>query len=195
MNSALANKPQIGPYKIIRAIGSGGMGEVYLASEERLGRNVALKVITPELANNASTLRRFETEGRTLAMINHKNVVSVYAIDYIDGFHFIAMEYIEGRSLSSLLRNLAFPANEAAALFTQLADGLAALHDKNVIHRDLKPHNIIFQKDSVVKIIDLGIAKSFNDTNISATTAGMMVGTIQYLAPEITLGRQATALS
>lgn len=186
----------VGPYTITRKIGAGGMGEVYLASESKLNRRVALKVIIPGKEGEGDMVKRFQAEGRALASINHKNVVSVFAVDQIDQFHYIAMEYVEGRSLNDLCLNIVWPANEAAPIFLQMLEGVQALHEKNIIHRDLKPHNIIYEKSSVVKIIDLGIAKVFNDVNVTShTVTGMMVGTLQYMAPEVVRGGTATALA
>ena len=195
MSDSLPSGTQVGPYTIEGLIGTGGMGQVYLATEVRLRRKVALKVISPSLTSNADSMRRFKIEGRTLALVSHPNVVAIYAIDNVAELHYIAMELVEGRSLSDLCHFLLWPAEEAAPLFMQILEGVQALHTKNVIHRDLKPGNIIYQKDSLIKIIDLGIAKSFDDQTVNATTVGMMVGTVRYMAPEIALGRQATTMS
>ena len=188
---------KIGPYRVEQLIGKGGMGQVYRAFDSALNRYVAVKVISESAARQADMIKRFELEGQTLARINHQNVVHVHAVD-VDpavGLHYIAMEYIEGRPLSDVVSNYALPAADAVHLFIQMTEGLSALHAKNIVHRDLKPHNVILQKDDVVKIVDFGIAKVFGESNSNLTETGLIIGTVNYLAPEIAAGRPATVLS
>lgn len=185
----------IGPYKIERLLGKGGMGEVYLAYEESIQREVALKVIKADVQNDKETVTRFLNEGRALSLINHPNVVTVFSVSQFESYYYIAMEYIDGRALSDICTNFALPAREAVHMFLQMVDGLAALHAKNIVHRDLKPQNLIFRRDNQIKILDLGIAKVYGDETLNATKTGMIIGTVRYLAPEIAYGKAATSAS
>ena len=161
----LAPGTTLGPYRIVRLKGKGGMGEVYEASEDRLGRRVAIKVISSDQLLNPANLERFETEGRALAKLSHPNVVSVYSFDYYMGAPYLALEYVEGHSLSTLLKERVFSVNEALPLFRQLLSGTLAFHKHGILHRDIKPHNIIYQPDSgTVKILDFGVAKMLEDS-------------------------------
>ena len=184
----------VGPYKIDRLLGKGGMGEVYLAYEESIQREVALKVIKSN-ASDKESVTRFLNEGRALSLINHSNVVTVFSVSQFDSYYYIAMEYIDGRALSDICSNFALPAREAVHMFLQMVDGLSALHAKNIVHRDLKPQNLIFRKDNQIKILDLGIAKVYGDETLNATKTGMIIGTVRYLAPEIAYGKAATSAS
>src|SRR5262249_14746537 len=144
---------QLGAYTVVRLIGQGGMGEVYETFETRLHRKVALKVITPRTADNGVDLvKRFLMEARTLAQINHPNVVTIYAIDKADGRDFIAMEYVDGATFKDLLHLLAFSAEEAAPIFIQMLEGLRALHENDILHRDVKPNNIMLKPNGQIKI-------------------------------------------
>jgi serine/threonine protein kinase len=191
----LAAGTKIGPYTVEKLIGKGGMGEVYLATEENLRRKVALKFVSPEMARNQDVLNRFQLESRALALINHANVVGVFGVGETEFGHYIAMEYIDGKSVSAIFKNIVLPAREAVPLFCQMIDGIRALHQRSVVHRDLKPQNIIYQKDNVMKIVDLGIAKVYDGSSTTATATGVLIGTIKYLAPEVAAGRPATAVS
>ncbi|MGE0528717.1 MAG: serine/threonine-protein kinase, partial [Bdellovibrionales bacterium] len=192
--SELKEGMTLGPYRIERKIGQGGMGHVFLAVEERLGRKVALKTLAAWATHDQDSLTRFSSEAKALAMVRHPNVVTVHASDCIGGVHFIAMEYIEGVPLSEVCMNLALPAVEAVPLILQVLEGLSALHDKAIIHRDIKPQNLLLQRDGLVKIVDLGVAKIYAESSVQ-TVAGIVLGTGNYLAPEVAAGQPATTRS
>jgi serine/threonine protein kinase len=184
---------KLGSYTIVRLVGRGGMGEVYEAYEHTLDRRVALKVISPQKPGSKSEnemIDRFMREARTLAQVNHPNVVTIYAIDQIENTQFIAMEYVEGAQLSELFSLFAFTADEATPLFFQLLKGMSALHDRNIIHRDIKPHNLMLRPDGQIKILDFGIAKRMGDED-EADRAKKLVGTMAYLPPEVIHGSRA----
>src|SRR5437879_4589761 len=146
----------LGSYTIIRLIGRGGMGEVYEANELTLDRRVALKVIARDHIGGKrepEIIARFLQEARILAQVNHPNVVTIHAIDRFNETQFIAMEYIEGASFQEMLTLFAFSGEEAAPLFMQMLQGMQALHGKNILHRDLKPHNLMLRTDGQVKIL------------------------------------------
>lgn len=186
---------QLGPYTVEKLIGEGGMGEVYKGYETTTHRPVALKIISQSQSRDKIMVQRFLNEGKALTLLNCPNIVTVYAVGEFDGLNYIAMEYIEGRSLADICANYALPGPEAVPLVIQMLKGLEALSAKSIVHRDLKPQNIIFQKDNLVKILDLGIAKVYGTQTLGATSTGVIVGTVQYLAPELAAGQPATVVS
>ncbi|MGB8832319.1 MAG: serine/threonine-protein kinase, partial [Candidatus Sulfotelmatobacter sp.] len=155
---ALTSGTKIGPYEIVSSLGAGGMGEVYRATDTRLGRDVAIKVLPESLARDAERLRRFETEARAVAALNHPNILSIHDIGTQDGTPFLVSECLEGQSLRQELSGGALPMRQALEYGTEIAHGLAAAHDKGIIHRDLKPENIFVTRDGRVKILDFGLA-------------------------------------
>ncbi len=179
----------IGPYEVIRSIGHGGMGDVVLAIEKSLDRRVALKLIRGEA--DAESRARFEAEGRALARIRHPNVVTVFNVGDHNGLPFMAMEYIEGWPLNTLLGQGLLGFNEQISLFRQMVDGMIAAHDVTVLHRDLKPANLIVSKALEIKIIDFGISKILAD-DAGLTAPNMAMGTIRYMSPEVAQGRPAS---
>lgn len=183
----------LGPYVVWRAVGAGGMGQVYEAFEERLGRRIALKVVSPEVAAEAKVIERFHLEGQALARVSHPNVVTVYAIGEESGLNYLAMEYVEGKSLDEYLRTEIFGVGEIVQIFRQLLAGVQAAHDGGVIHRDLKPKNILVGKGMRVKVVDFGIAKIFAEARANLTQQGQFLGTLNYVAPEIVRGEAPTA--
>jgi serine/threonine protein kinase len=194
VKQSLAKGTKLGSYSIIRLVGRGGMGEVYEAYEHRLRRTVALKVIAPLEAgqhDEHDLVRRFVKEAHTLAQINHPNVVTIYTIDSEGETQFIAMEYVDGSPLKKMTSLIAMSADEAAPLFLQTLEGLRALHDNQILHRDLKPNNLMVRLDGKVKVLDFGIAKRFGDQRPEQTEVGVVVGTLPYLAPEILAGKRA----
>ena len=203
----LASGTRIGPYEIQSPLGAGGMGEVYRARDTRLGRDVAIKVLPEAFARDAERLRRFETEARAIAALNHPNILSIHDIGTSDGAPYLVSECLEGHSLRQELDSGALPVRRAVEYGTQIAQGLAAAHDKGIIHRDLKPDNIFVTQDGRVKILDFGLAKLAKSepdpnspTTISATAApqtstGMVLGTVGYMAPEQVRGESADARS
>ena len=161
---------QVGSYQIVSLLGAGGMGEVYLARDTKLGRNVAIKVLPPFVANDPDRLARFGREARLLAALNHPNIATIHGIEEADGVHGLVMELVEGPTLSEQGRgDLATQAERRVALAEalriggQIAEALDAAHERGVIHRDLKPANIKLTRDGNVKILDFGLAKSFSN--------------------------------
>jgi serine/threonine protein kinase len=172
------------------------MGEVYEAHEVNLQRRVALKVIAPtnpDEHDREELIRRFLQEARTLARVNHPNIVTIYAIDSVGDVPFIAMEYIDGVSFKELLKEFVLTSEAAAPLFEQMLEGVRCLHENRIIHRDLKPHNILLRPDGQIKILDFGIAK--HATAGDYTQVGVVVGTLPYMAPELKSGIPASQQS
>jgi len=193
---------RLGPYEIASLIGAGGMGEVYLARDTRLRRDIALKVLPPEMAKDVERLRRFECEALALAAIAHPNIVTVYSVEEIDGVHFIAMELVRGKPLSALILPDGLPPEKLLDLAVQMADALAAAHRQGVTHRDLKPANIMIDDDGRLKILDFGIAKLKREQPGSddgqprtllqyetLTREAQILGTVPYMSPEQVEGR------
>ncbi|HLW88242.1 MAG TPA: serine/threonine-protein kinase [Terriglobales bacterium] len=200
----LTSGTKIGPYEIQSPLGAGGMGEVYRASDNRLGRDVAIKVLPEALARDAERLRRFETEARAVAALNHPNILSIHDIGTFNGAPYLVSECLEGHSLRQELSGGALPLRRAAEYAREIAQGLAAAHDKAIIHRDLKPENIFVTQDGRVKILDFGLAKlvtpepnSSQGATIEAvpTSAGAVLGTVGYMSPEQVRGEPADARS
>ena len=190
----LTSGTKLGPYEIIGPLGAGGMGEVYRARDTRLGREVALKVLPGSFSSDPDRLRRFEQEARAVAALNHPNILAIHDIGEQDGSPFIVSELLEGNTLRSELENGALSARKASDYAAQIAQGLAAAHDKNIIHRDLKPENVFVTREGRVKILDFGLAKLAPAAGAkqsdgmtltsSPTEAGMVMGTAGYMAPE-----------
>lgn len=191
----LAKGTIVGPYEIIRLLGKGGMGEVYEAYEAKLFRKVALKIISEEVRHNRIVLDHFLSEGRTLAQLNHPNVVTIYQLGEDKDIQFIAMEYIEGESLDHLIETKPPSIPEAIFIFYKILNGVLALHSKGIIHRDLKPKNIMVPDMKTVKIVDFGIAEFIVTNPASKEKNSVPKGSIYYLAPEILEGKPATIQS
>jgi serine/threonine protein kinase/Tol biopolymer transport system component len=192
----------LGHYRVIEKIGSGGMGEVYRASDERLGRDVALKILKPSLAHDQDRLRRFEQEARAAAALSHPNIVAIYDIGMHDGAPYIVSELLEGQTLRERLLNGSIPRRQAIDYARQIAQGLTAAHEKRIVHRDLKPENLFLTKDGRIKILDFGIAKLLNSafdseageagsiaSMTTQTRSGSLLGTIAYMSPEQLRGK------
>ena len=201
---ALTSGSKIGPYEILSPLGAGGMGEVYRARDARLGRDVAIKVLPEALARDTERLRRFETEARAVAALNHPNILSVYDIGTHEGTPYLVSECLEGQSLRVELGGGALPLRRAVEYATEIAQGLAAAHDKGIIHRDLKPENIFVTREGRVKILDFGLAKlarpdvaSDDNATLEAdpTSVGAVLGTVGYMSPEQVRGEPADARS
>ena len=150
----------IGHYKILHKIGSGGMGDVYLAEDTTLDRQVALKVLPPELADDAERRARFTREAKAVAALNHPNIVTVHSVEEAGGIHFITMELVKGKTLAEMLPAKGFALGRFFEIAIPLADALAAAHQQGITHRDLKPANVMVSEDGRVKVLDFGLAKA-----------------------------------
>jgi Tol biopolymer transport system component len=192
----------LGHYRVLEKIGSGGMGEVYRASDQRLGRDVAVKILKPSIAHDQDRLRRFEQEARAAAALSHPNIVAIYDIGMHDGAPYIVSELLEGKTLRERLLEGPVPRRQAIDYAAQIAQGLVAAHEKRIVHRDLKPENLFITRDGRIKILDFGIAKLLNPSfdsepgKVSSiasmtteTRAGSVLGTIAYMSPEQLRGK------
>ncbi len=197
---ALTPGTRLGPYEIQSPLGAGGMGEVYRAKDTRLGREVALKILPGSFAAEPDRLRRFEQEARAVAALNHPNILAIHDIGQHDGSPFLVSELLEGESLRVELDRGTQPQRKTLEQGVQIAQGLAAAHEKGIVHRDLKPENIFVTKDGRIKILDFGLAKLTQKagaevdemTLTSANTAvGVVMGTASYMAPEQVRGEAA----
>ena len=196
---------QLGAYRIVSAIGAGGMGEVYRAHDPRLDRDVAIKVLAPALAGNAEWLARFEREARMVAALSHPNIVVIHSVEEDRGFRFLTMELVDGERLDRLIRQGRIGVQQALAVGVPLADALIAAHARGVIHRDLKPGNVMVTEDGRVKVLDFGLAQpapvaaADGDETRTAptpiTTGGDVMGTVPYMSPEQLRGGRVDARS
>lgn len=196
---------ELGHYRILAPLGQGGMGEVYRAHDTALARDVALKVLPPELAGSEERLERFRREAQALASLNHPNIVTVYSVEEVDGVHFLTMELLEGQTVSEYMRRHRPTLEDFLRLAIPLADAIASAHDCGVIHRDLKPSNIYLTASGRVKVLDFGLAKlapgrrtPVVDTQLSTeslTGEGRAVGTLPYMSPEQLQGHPVDARS
>jgi len=182
---------QLGIYKLISRIGAGGMGEVWRAEDTRLLRQVAVKILPGSLAADPEWKERFFREARTIAQLNHPNIATIYSIEEYEQTVFIAMELVEGEPLSAIIANGPMMPADAVRVATHVADALSEAHQKGIVHRDIKPDNILVSP-RFVKVLDFGIAKHIGgtaDASLNLTQGGMVVGTPHYMAPEQALGR------
>src|SRR3984893_402307 len=195
---------KLGPYEIVCAIGAGGMGEVYRAKDTRLGRDVAIKVLPDALGKDADRLRRFEQEARTIAALNHPNILGIHDIGTQDGTPFLVSELLEGETLRERIDAGPLSAKRAIEYGLGIAQGLAAAHDKGVVHRDLKPENVMIVRDGRVKVLDFGLAKLVRPEEAGevaktltspGTLPGVTMGTIGYMSPEQVRGTPSDARS
>lgn len=181
-------------YEIIKSIGEGGMANVYLGYDTILDRNVAIKVLRGDLANDEKFVRRFQREALSASSLSHPNIVAMYDVGEDDGLYYIVMEYIEGKTLKQLLKKRgSLTLSEAIDIMLQLTDGMAHAHDSYIVHRDLKPQNIMIQDDGQIKITDFGIAMALNSTQLTQTNSVM--GSVHYLPPEQAAGKGTTIKS
>jgi Tol biopolymer transport system component len=192
---------RLGPYEIVSVIGAGGMGEVYRAKDARLGRDVAVKVLPPSLADDDDRLRRFTLEAQAAGALNHPNVLAVFDVGTHDGAPYLVSELLEGESLRARLDRSRLPTSKAIDYARQIAAGLAAAHEKGITHRDIKPENLFVTTDGRVKILDFGLAKQVTADHADATrlqsvtSAGTVLGTVGYMSPEQVRGKPADARS
>jgi serine/threonine protein kinase len=194
---------RFGPYEIVVAIGTGGMGRVYKARDPRLGRFVAIKILSPDKHGDPDRLRRFEQEARAASALNHPNILTIYETGEVAGAFYIAMEYVEGTTLRQVLGGGALTSRQLLDTAVQIAEGLAKAHAAGIVHRDLKPENVMVTPDGYVKILDFGLAKlidpldeesrslteTISDSN-TATRPGTLLGTVSYMSPEQARGER-----
>jgi tetratricopeptide (TPR) repeat protein len=190
----------LGHYVVLGPIGSGGMGEVYVARDPKLGRKVAIKLLPVRMAAERDTLTRFTQEARSASALNHPNIVTIHEVGADDGTPFIVMEYIEGQDLRTLINAGPVPISKVLDIGAQIAEGLAAAHERGIVHRDLKPENIMLTRDGFAKILDFGLAKMIappaefgDDTQqleMPGTNPGTILGTVGYMSPEQATGRR-----
>lgn len=183
--SASGKISQIGDYKIVKKLGKGGMGEVYLVHQISLDRTAALKVLSKQLAGKEDFIKRFYREARAMAKIDHPNAVRVYEVREDLGIHYVAMEYIDGKSMQKWMDELGkLSIGDAVHVIMRCAEALQAAHAQNMIHRDIKPDNVMMTSKGAVKVADFGLAKALDDENMSMTQSGTGLGTPYYMAPE-----------
>ena len=175
---------QIGKYKIVKKLGQGGMGEVYLGEDTKLGRKAAIKVLSKALAGKGDFVERFYREARSMAKMNHDNAVSVYDVDQDDGLHYVAMEFVDGKSMQGWMDKLGkLPVGDALHVTLRCAEALQVAHNQSMVHRDIKPDNVMMTTKGKVKVADFGLAKA-TDEDMSMTQSGTGLGTPYYMAPE-----------
>ena len=191
-------------YRVTDKIGAGGMGEVFKATDSRLNRQVALKILPDHLASDLDRMARFHREAQVLASLSHPNIAGIYGLEESSGRHALVMELVEGEDLAERLRRGPIPVDEAARLALQIATALEAAHEKGIVHRDLKPANIKLTPDGQAKVLDFGLAKALESTSaatssadqsptlsLAATRAGIILGTAAYMSPEQAAGMPA----
>jgi eukaryotic-like serine/threonine-protein kinase len=209
---ALSPGTRLGPYEILSAIGSGGMGEVYRARDTQLKRQVAIKVLADSFSQDPDRLARFQREAEVLATLNHPNIAAIYGLEKADGITGIVLELVEGQTLADRIARGPVPLDEALPIAKQIAEALEAAHEQGVVHRDLKPANIKVREDGAVKVLDFGLAKLLDSDAVASTQtrgfspgltnsptittpamtmAGVILGTAAYMSPEQVKGRPA----
>src|SRR5262245_34012649 len=202
---SLSPGSRLGPYEVVALLGSGGMGEVYRATDSNLKREVAIKVLPSSVAADADRLARFQREAEVVAALNHPNIAAIYGLEKTSGATALVLELVEGPTLADRIAQGALPIDEALPIAKQIADAVAAAHEHGIIHRDLKPANIKVRPDGTVKVLDFGLAKAMENTAAAAgagalsmsptittpamTQAGLILGTAAYMSPEQAKGR------
>src|SRR5687767_11845745 len=190
----IAPGTRLGPYEVVSPLAAGGMGVVYRARDTRLGRDVAIKLLPQEVAVDPAVLARFEQEARILATLSHPNLLSIHDVGNVDGKAFVVTELLEGATLRERLGTAEIGCARAIEWALQIAEGLAAAHERGVVHRDLKPENIFITRDGIVKILDFGLARveeeersnvdGDDESTVARTMPGLVLGTVGYLSPE-----------
>src|SRR5437762_5966119 len=205
MGSPLSSGTRLGRYEIRSRLGEGGMGEVYLAQDTRLGRNVALKILPTDATSDHQQVRRFTQEAKAASALNHPNILTIYEIEESDSTHFIAIELIEGETLRERMRKASMKLSEVLEVAIQIASALSAAHDAGIVHRDIKPENLMLRRDGIVKVLDFGLAKLTDppvatsvDTEALTraqikTEPGVVMGTAIYMSPEQARGLEVDA--
>ena len=195
--AAMNPQSSIAHYRIASKIGAGGMGEVYRATDTKLGRDVALKVLPTDMASDPERLARFRREARAVATLNHPHIVTIFSVEEADGIHFLTMELVEGQALDRVIPASGLPVERILEIAGALADALAAAHEKGIVHRDLKPANVMVTGEGRVKVLDFGLAKEMRPhdpadatlTSAGNTAGGVVMGTPAYMSPEQIAGR------
>ncbi|MFI5170727.1 MAG: serine/threonine-protein kinase, partial [Vicinamibacterales bacterium] len=193
---------RLGPYEILAPLGAGGMGEVYRARDPRLERDVAIKVLPEHYVDDADSLSRFQAEAKAIAALSHPNIVAIFDTGQLDDQLYVVTELLEGETLRSRLRQGPIGARKAADHAARVAEGLAAAHEKGIVHRDVKPENLFLLNDGRVKILDFGLARqdpilagsgdhTSSPTAARPTNPGAMIGTVGYVSPEQARGETA----
>src|SRR5215472_11611870 len=192
-----------GPYRIVELLGTGGMGEVYLAEDSRLSRKVALKLLPHHFTINADRVHRFEQEARAISALNHPNIVTIHEIGRLNGLSFIVTEFVEGQTLRQVMLETELSLGEALELGVQVASALDAAHMAGIVHRDIKPENIMVRRDGYVKVLDFGLAKlgeradpvtnEGSTQGMVNTNPGLVMGTVSYMSPEQARGGDVDA--
>lgn len=198
MNKELETGTTLSHYRIVSKIGAGGMGEVYLADDTKLERQVALKILLPDVASDDERVRRFVQEAKAASALNHPNILTVFEVGSSDGLRYIATELIRGKTLRDRMRSDPLKLSEALEITLQVAAALGAAHEAGIIHRDIKPENIMIRDDGLIKVLDFGLAKLSGmaaesvDTTLPqfSTNPGTLVGTVAYMSPEQARGRK-----
>jgi TolB-like protein/cytochrome c-type biogenesis protein CcmH/NrfG len=188
---------KLGPYEVQSPLGAGGMGEVYRATDTKLGRDIALKVLPAEMARDPERLGRFRREAKALAQLDHPNIVTIHSVEECGGIHFLTMQLVDGLSLDHLIPHGGLPVEQIIEIASALGDALAAAHEKGIVHRDLKPANVMVSNEGRVKVLDFGLAKDIRGSNLgdatmtsaSRTEVGVVMGTPAYMSPEQTSAR------
>ena len=208
-------------YEILAPLGKGGMGEVYLARDAKLERQVALKILPADFTQSQDRLRRFAQEAKAVSALNHPNIITIHEIGAMDGTNFITTEFIAGQTLRERLNGAPLPHKEALDIALQIANALAAAHEANIIHRDIKPENVMLRRDGIVKVLDFGLAKltetrksergTRNEEEVEtllqdgqnllhselrtphSTALGTVMGTASYMSPEQARGQKVDA--
>ena len=200
---ALSPGARLGQYEIVSVLGAGGMGEVYRATDTKLKRQVALKILPSSFAADADRLARFQREAEVLASLNHPQIAAIYGLEDTDGLKALVMELVDGEDLSQRIARGPIALDDALPIAKQIAEALEVAHEQGIIHRDLKPANIKVRPDGTVKVLDFGLAKAMDPVGVSSeglspaitstamTLAGMVLGTAAYMSPEQAKGRPA----
>jgi len=195
VDSLLQPGTKLDTYEIRQLLGKGGMGEVYLAQDTRLGRSVAIKVLPPEVTKDHGRLRRFEQEARAASALNHPNIITIHEIGNVDSNIFIVTEFVEGKSLRELMQSGPIELTRVVDIATQIATALAAAQATGIVHRDIKPENVMIRSDGIVKVLDFGLAKLCDSAaapldpeavtrDLMHTSPGVVMGTASYMSPE-----------
>jgi len=202
---SLVSGTRLGPYEIVAPLGEGGMGEVYRATDTRLNRVVAIKAMHALFEQHPERVGRFEREAQLLASLNHPNIAAIHGLEEVEGSKYLVLEYVDGRTLADVLKEGRLPVAEAMPIARQIADALAAAHERGIIHRDLKPGNLMVTPEGAAKVLDFGLGKALDGAaeatpyeaansptmTMAATQAGIILGTAGYMSPEQAKGRPA----